>query len=100
MKTGTDRTGMAERGAHQVRLQIVVSLDCTTCEESRSIALQMRELFPLLQVDLIELDGGRSVPDKVVATPTYLLDGAVVSLGNPRPEELIKKITELQAQQV
>lgn len=83
-----------------MRLQIVVSRDCTICEESRSIALQMRELFPLLQVDLIELDGVRSVPDKVVATPTYLLDGAVVSLGNPRPEELIKKITELQTLRV
>ena len=100
MKNGTDRMGMTERGAHRVRLQVVVSRDCLTCEESCSIALQMRERFPFLEVELIDLDAGHPVPDGVVATPTYLLDGTVVSLGNPRPEDLIRKIKELQALQV
>ncbi len=100
MKKGTDSIGLTEQGAHQVLLQIVVSRDCAICEESRSIAVQMRGMFPLLQVDIIELDGGRSIPDGVVATPTYLLDGTVVSLGNPRPKDLIKKITKLQCLRV
>jgi hypothetical protein len=81
-------------------LQIVVSNDCPTCEESRIVALEMGERFPALQVDLIDLDGGHPVPDGVVATPTYLLDGTVVSLDNPRPEDLIRTITELQALQI
>lgn len=91
---------MTARGAQQVLLQVVVSRDCPTCEESRTIALEMRERFPLLQVDLIDLDVGHPVPDGVVATPTYLLDGTVISLGNPRPEDLVKTITELQSLQV
>ena len=61
------------------------------------IALEMRELFPLLQVDLIDLDAGHPIPDGVVATPTYLLDGKVISLGNPRREDLIETVMELQA---
>ncbi len=92
--------GTTTRNAHHTLLQIVVSRDCATCEESRAVALEMHEMFPLLEVELVDLDAGHPVPDGVVATPTCLLDGAVVSLGNPRPEDLIRKITELQALQV
>ncbi len=60
------------------------------------IALEMGEMFPLLQVDLIDLDAGHPIPDGVVATPTYLLDGKVISLGNPRREDLIETVMELQ----
>ncbi len=56
------------------------------------VAMAMREIFPLLRVDLIDLDAGHPLPDGVVATPTYLLDGKVISLGNPRSEDLIKTI--------
>ncbi len=100
MRNGAGGMDMTGRGAHTLLLQVVVSRDCPTCEESRTIALEMRERFPLLQVDLIDLDAGHPVPDGVVATPTYLLDGTVISLGNPRPEDLVKTITELQALQV
>ena len=92
--------GTTTRNAHHTLLQIVVSNDCPTCEESRIVALEMRERFPALQVDLIDLDAGHAVPDGVVATPTYLLDGTVVSLGNPHPEDLINMITELHARQI
>jgi len=60
----------------------------------------MRERFPLLQVDLVDLDAGHSVPNGVVATPTYLLDGTVISLGNPRREDLVRKLAELHALQI
>lgn len=86
-----------EREEPRVRLQIVVAPGCYACEESRAIALEMRERFPTLAVDLIELDSGRPVPCGVVATPTYLLDGRVISLGNPRPETLVAEIMSRQA---
>ncbi len=92
--------GATTRNAHNRLLQIVVSRDCPTCEESRTVALEMHEMFPLLEVELIDLDAGRPVPDGVVATPTYLLDGTVISLGNPRREDLVRKITELHALQI
>jgi hypothetical protein len=34
------------------------------------------------------------VPDVVVAVPTYLLNGRVVSLANPYPEELFARLHE------
>ncbi len=75
-----------------MRLEIVVAPDCAACDEARAIARIVRERFPTLNIDVIELDGERSMPDGVVATPTYLLDGRVISLGNPRRHELINDI--------
>ena len=70
-------------------LEIVVAPHCFGCDEARSIAVDLRERLPWLDVQVVELDGSRPVPPRVFATPTYLLDGEVVSLGNPRVEALI-----------
>lgn len=40
---------------------------------------------------MVEL-GDEPLPEAVVAVPTYLLDGVVVSLGNPAPEELFARL--------
>ncbi|MBI3978368.1 MAG: hypothetical protein HY331_09300 [Chloroflexi bacterium] len=74
------------------RLQIVIAPDCHGCEEARALAAEMQAHFPHLRVELFEMDGSRLVPPGVVATPTYLLDGKVVSLGNPRREDLMREI--------
>jgi hypothetical protein len=68
-------------------LDVVVAPDCRGCEEARVVASEIRRRFPDLRVNLIELDGRQPPPERVVATPTYLLDGTVVSLGNPRLAE-------------
>jgi hypothetical protein len=70
----------------------VVAPDCRGCEEARVVASEIRRRFPDLRVNLIELDGRQPPPERVVATPTYLLDGTVVSLGNPRLAELVLAI--------
>jgi hypothetical protein len=44
-------------------------------------------------IDLDQLDGGPP-PDPVVAVPTYLLNGTVISLGNPYPEDLFARLHE------
>ena len=85
-----------ERVEQQGRLQIVVARYCAACEEARAIGLEMQVTFPKLAVDLVEIDGSHPVPDGVVATPTYLLDGAVISLGNPRREMLVDEIRRRQ----
>ncbi len=64
------------------------------------MAEEMRERFPALAVDLIVLDGSRRVPDGVVVTPTYLLDGSVISLGNPSRETPVDEITRRQRREV
>ena len=79
-------------------LRIYISEHCWGCQEAREMAVHLRQTFPELAVDLIDLDK-RDVqkPDEVFATPTYVLNGRVVSLGNPRPETLRELIeAELQ----
>jgi hypothetical protein len=73
-------------------LQIVISPDCHGCEEASTIAQEMRRRFPGLEVELVILGGAAGLPKNVVATPTYLLDGAPVSLGTPRRETLAKMV--------
>ena len=75
-------------------LQIYVAPDCSPCTEARAIACEMQARFPWVHVQLVEVDGKRELPPRVVATPTYLLDGKVISLGNPRRERLVKLIAE------
>jgi hypothetical protein len=42
-----------------------------------------------VKVEVIDLDRAEvKQPDEIFATPTYVLNGRVVSLGNPRPEKL------------
>lgn len=75
-----------------VRLEIVISRGCPGCAEARAIAQEIQACFPALQVDVLELDGTRPIPRQVVATPTYLLNGRVISLGNPQRAWLVQEI--------
>ena len=58
-------------------LVIVVAPDCPQCDRGRALAAAMAARVPTLRVELRDLADGRPVPPHVVATPTYLLDGAV-----------------------
>ena len=75
-----------------MRLEIVIASDCPGCEDARALARLMDERFPSLEIDIIKLDGQRRPPPAVFATPTYLLDGAVIFLGNPFPEQLVQAL--------
>jgi hypothetical protein len=58
----------------------------------------MRKEFWDLKVELNILTGAEPVPPDVVATPTYLLDGRPIHLGNPRPVALVSEVANrLQA---
>ena len=66
-----------------MHLDIYISDQCTNCREAVLIAEEARSITGL-EVTVVNLDEpGQSVPPQVFATPTYLLDGLVVSLGNP-----------------
>lgn len=75
-----------------MRPDIVVAPGCRGCDEARVVARAIQELLPSLRVTVVELEGRHTPPDRVVATPTYLLDGAVVLLGNPRVVDLVRTI--------
>ena len=76
-------------------LAIYVSDDCWSCAESRRIAAEVADEFPEVDVLLIDMESG-PLPAAVFAAPTYLLDGRVLFLGNPRREELWQQLRERQ----
>jgi alkyl hydroperoxide reductase subunit AhpF len=72
-----------------VKLEIFVEAGCVFCETASVTAGEIARLFPQLKVNLIDVsEAGDELPESVLAVPTYVLDGTVVSLGNPHIEDL------------
>jgi hypothetical protein len=77
------------------RLDVYISSHCSNCSEARLLADEAKATYPAVSVRVIDLDmTGTPAPDSVVAVPTYVLDGRVISLGNPYPEELFACLLE------
>lgn len=79
-----------------VTLKVYVEASCWACSESRRIVAEMRPQFPQVAIELIDLTG-RARPDTVFAVPTYVLDGRVISLGNPYRHDLSRRLREALA---
>ncbi len=75
-------------------LQVYVSAECETCLRAREIGEALLGAYPGISVEVVDV--GRveagAVPDAVIAVPTYLLDGVVVSLGNPNLASFREKL--------
>lgn len=77
-------------------LQVFVASDCYGCEEAIRLAGLIAQRFAALTVEIIDLDEKGAVrPDGIFATPTYVLNGQVIALGNPREIEFKEWITDL-----
>ena len=73
-----------------MRLDIYIADHCENCQEALRLA-EVARSAPGVEVCVINLDTAtEAVPARIIATPTYLLDGRVVSLGNPRPDDLLR----------
>ena len=75
------------------KLEIYITKHCFGCVEALRLATATSSRFPTVSVRVFDLDqepGAR--PAGLVAVPTYILDGRVVSLGNPRHEELYRQV--------
>jgi hypothetical protein len=76
-------------------LKIFVREDCSGCVEAQRIAAWVTRDFPQLEVELIDIGQPHaSVPEAVFATPTYMLNSRIVSLGNPSPAEVTRWATD------
>ncbi len=72
-----------------MRLDVFVEPGCAFCETAASTAREIARRFPSLEVNLIDItETDTELPESIFAVPTYVLDGKVVSLGNPQVEEL------------
>ena len=72
-------------------LHVYIADDCWSCRETYRIVADMRSQFP--DVDIEMRDMSQEKPEDVFAVPTYVLNGRVISLGNPTREELRQKLT-------
>ena len=79
------------------QLDIYVSQGCSSCGRARDIAASLDGLYPGVQVKVVETEAAPegSLPDSVVAVPAYLLDGTLISLGNPNPATLHEQLAAL-----
>jgi len=71
------------------QMDIYVTDQCVNCEEALLLAERAWAVAGV-KVAVIHLDQpGQRIPPRVAAVPTYLLNGRVVSLGNPEREEFL-----------
>jgi hypothetical protein len=75
-------------------LEIFVLPYCFGCETARRLAECVRaQALPQVDVHLVDLSVPGAVrPPNVFAVPTYLLDGRVLSLGNPEQGWLLAQL--------
>lgn len=78
-------------------LEVYVAPDCVGCETARRLVGEVvRQALPRLRVRLVDLGEPDAVRDPAVfAVPTYLLDGRVLSLGNPDLDWLLARLDGL-----
>jgi hypothetical protein len=76
-------------------LQVYVSQGCDSCARAREIGAEVSLAYPGVTVEIVDVSeagSGGGLPEAVIAVPTYLLDGVVVSLGNPHLASLREKL--------
>ncbi len=75
-------------------LQVFVEQGCPMCRETLRLAGEACARFPDVRVDVVNVaDPAARRPESVVAVPMFLLDGQVVSLGNPSAAELMQTLS-------
>ncbi len=75
-----------------MELEVYVEEGCHSCRRAREIAQGIEEEYPQVSVRLIDVARSPKPDADVFAVPTFVLDGEIVSLGNPRPSDLRRRI--------
>lgn len=75
-------------------LTVYISHECWSCEETERILDDVIPHFPDLLLNLVNTQQ-EPLPEDVFAVPTYLLNGKVISLGNPTRQALQKRLNSL-----
>jgi len=77
------------------KLDVYISDTCWSCDESKQIVADVKPQFPGVTFELRDIRD-RRCPSTVFATPTYVLDGQTIFLGNPTREQLQQKLEAAQ----
>lgn len=66
-----------------MKLTLFVENGCSSCERARGIVAELSHTWSELDLEVVDIAGADELPEAVFAVPAYLLDGQVISLGNP-----------------
>lgn len=81
-------------------LKVFITENCPGCDEALKIAAYVEQDYPEITVEVIDIvDSQAVVPEAVFATPTFMLDDRIVSLGNPSSEQVAQWVDEVTAVQ-
>ena len=80
---------------HAVALQIFVEAGCESCERALRLAREVDQAYPELAVQVVDIGESPVRRDDVFAVPTFVLNGRVLSLGNPQRSHLRREIESL-----
>jgi glutaredoxin len=78
------------------KLDVYITEECWACAEAQRIVADLSPQFPEVDIELRDLSDERK-PSSVFATPTYILDGRTIFLGNPTRDELSQKLNIAQS---
>ena len=75
-------------------LCVYISDDCASCEQAVELAQWVEDSISELDVKVVNVSNpGVEMPPGVSATPSYVLDGKVIHLGNPAREWLFERLS-------
>jgi glutaredoxin len=75
-------------------LTIYVMKECPGCERARRTARDVQRRLPGVAVAVVDLSTEEAPPENIFGVPAYVLDGRVISHGNPRLDTLIELLTK------
>lgn len=72
-------------------LFVYISASCAVCVRTQQLVAAVRAQRPDYTIELVDLDQvGAVKPAFVFGTPTYVLGGRIVALGNPALAQLLE----------
>ncbi len=82
-------------------LKVFIIENCPSCNEALNIAARVEQDYSdFINIEVIDItDAQAVVPEAVFATPTFMLNDQIVSLGNPSPKEVAGWVEEVTATQ-
>lgn len=79
-----------------LQLDIIVGRRCPICQENLKSLDDLRRLLPNVRIQVVDIDApGATVPNNVIAIPTFILNGYIVATGNPNVQELKQFVDSL-----
>jgi len=84
-----EKSTMSNKEPKPVQVAIYVAPHCSNCQYAYLIADQIQTDYPQVELRIVDLSAAdEEIPESVFATPTYLLNGRVWSLGNPSHQQV------------